>query len=119
MIMKSLISLITVLAIQLHTVSLDSGSEKKHRIICVGDSLTEGVGASSESYAYPALLEDMLNDKKKYEVYNLGRRSRTASKGGEASYWDDPYYQQALESQADTVILMLGTADKIKDKKAQ
>lgn len=44
------------------------------RILCIGDSITEGPGVNNEA-TYPKLLENILNEKapnKKYEVFNCG-----------------------------------------------
>ena len=53
----------------------------------------------------------MLWDKNKYEVINLGVSGRTMIKKGDYPYWNEQAYQEALKSNADIVILMLGTND--------
>ena len=45
------------------------------------------------------------------EVINLGVSGRTMMKNGDYPYWNEPQYQQALNSEADVVVLMLGTND--------
>ena len=52
----------------------------------------------------------MLNTEE-VEVINLGIGSRTMMKTGDYPYWNEPFYQQALKSEADIVVLMLGTND--------
>ena len=82
------------------------------RIITVGDSITEGVCSSNQkTKSYPSKLRDLLNDTNKYEVINLGISGRTMMKSGDFSYWEEQAYLDALNSEADIVILMLGTND--------
>ncbi len=50
----------------------------------------------------------MLNDPSKYELINQGIRSTTIMKTDDLSYWDTFFYKDALNSEADFVILMLG-----------
>ena len=52
----------------------------------------------------------MINDDN-YIVQNLGLGGRTMMKTGDAPYWNEQYYQDALNSEADIIILMLGTND--------
>lgn len=59
------------------TPNLDASllSEADYVIVCFGDSLTQGVGASSPKFSYPAQLEDILKHKypdKKIVVLNEG-----------------------------------------------
>ena len=84
---------------------------KKHKIICIGDSITFGAYASNESNNYPGQLANMLNDPVKYEVINLGIPGRKMMKNVNLSYWDEDFYQQALASEANTIFIMLGTND--------
>ena len=82
------------------------------RIIAVGDSLTFGKWTTNPALnSWPAQLENMLNDKTKYEVFNLGVNGRTAMKCGDNPYWKEPQYQEAMHSEADIAFLMLGTND--------
>ena len=82
------------------------------RIVAVGDSITWGCEASDpDTKSWPARLMSMLNDTNKYEVVNLGLSGRTMMKDGNMPYWNEKEYQTALNSNADIVILMLGTND--------
>ena len=54
---------------------------------------------------------DMLKDENKFEVINLGVSGRTMMKTGDFPYWNEQAYQDALNSEADIVIMMLGTND--------
>ena len=99
--------------------SVTPNKNDKHKVICVGDSLTEGKGASSSRFTYPTILSFMLNDEKKYDVANFGKFGMRASKTGTLSYWNHPAYQEALDSQPDTVLLMFGTFDKFTDEQGK
>ena len=86
-------------------------------IVCVGDSITEGVGASNASqYSYPAQLQKLLGDS--YKVVNCGKSKATAL-GSNSKYWNTngiyynttAQYKGALASDPDIVLIMLGTND--------
>jgi lysophospholipase L1-like esterase len=77
-------------------------------VACIGDSITEGVGAA-EGQSYPSQLQAMLGDK--WKVGNFGVSGRTLLKKGDFPYWKEEAYQNALKSAPDVVIIMLGTND--------
>ncbi len=86
-------------------------------IVCVGDSITEGVGASNKSlYAFPAQLQKLLGNG--YKVINCGKSKATAL-GSYSKYWNTngiyynttAQYKGALASNPDIVLIMLGTND--------
>ena len=52
----------------------------------------------------------MINDEN-YIVQNLGIGGRTMMKTGDYPYWNETFYQDALNSEADIIVLMLGTND--------
>lgn len=108
----------------LHRASL----KDKIQVACVGDSITYGYDLDDRSrWSYPAQLQNMLGSS--YNVMNFGHSGRTAMKDGccvessvaplwceacgkrDCSYWDSPKYQEALLSNADIVVMMLGTND--------
>ena len=78
------------------------------KIICIGDSITEGLGVASQD-SYPSQLQAKLGDD--YAVVNYGRSGRTVNSKGDAPYINESYYKQALSSEPDIVIIMLGTND--------
>ncbi len=85
-------------------------------IACVGDSITEGVGASAREARYPSVLEKLLGDG--VTVLNFGAGGAGAQIGenihwgpGNYSYVKSAQYPKSLECEPDTVILMLGTND--------
>ncbi|MEY4488314.1 MAG: hypothetical protein RIQ79_822 [Verrucomicrobiota bacterium] len=78
------------------------------RVACVGDSITQGGGASP-GFAYPAQLQDLLGDD--WEVGNFGVSGRTLLRKGDYSYWREAALQRAQDFRPDVVIIMLGTND--------
>lgn len=46
-----------------------------------------------------------------FEIVNLGIGGRTMLRKGDLPYWNEPNFQEALNSQANIIILMLGTND--------
>ena len=78
------------------------------KVACIGDSITEGVGAE-RGKSYPSQLQEMLGDK--WLVGNFGVSGRTLLKKGDFPYWNEAKYQDSLKSEPDVVIIMLGTND--------
>ena len=81
----------------------------KIRITCVGDSITDGIGASSGQNTYPTQLQKILGDK--YEVLNKGVSGTTVTNSDSRAYTKTSRYQESLTSQPDIVIILLGTND--------
>lgn len=80
------------------------------RILCFGDSITEGIGACPmDSMSYPAQLQRMLG--KGYRVLNMGVSGITLQKEGDYPYCKDLRYEQSFSCRPDVVILMIGTND--------
>jgi acyl-CoA thioesterase I len=77
-------------------------------VACIGDSITQGVGAA-KGQSYPSQLQAMLGDK--WKVGNFGVSGRTLLKKGDHPYWIEKAYQNALKFEPDVVIIMLGTND--------
>ena len=83
---------------------------KRLVISCVGDSITEGIGACPmESHSYPAVLQALLGER--YEVKNFGASGMTLLREGDYPYVAEPRYAASLQSVPDVVILMMGTND--------
>ena len=89
-------------------------------VACVGDSITQGTGSSSASkYSYPARLSQMLG--KGFKVVNCGKASSYVMdlncsynvKKSSPNLWypNTAEYKKLKESEADIVIVMLGTND--------
>jgi lysophospholipase L1-like esterase len=85
--------------------------DRKLNIICVGDSITAGVGSTDNSHAYPQVLQTLLGAD--FEVKNLGNSGRTMMKTADAPYWNTDSFQQLINAnpKPDIVTIMLGTND--------
>lgn len=86
--------------------------QKRDKIVvaCVGDSITCGVGASDRSKtSYPEILQGVLGDD--YYVINFGSSGATLSDATDYSYKSREYYRASMASNANMVIIMLGTND--------
>lgn len=80
------------------------------RVVCVGNSITEGDWLSDRfAEAWPYVLQQKLGAP--YKVLNYGRSGRTLLKAGGSSYWDTPALASALQAEPDVVIIKLGTND--------
>ncbi len=95
-------------------------SDKKHvpRIVCVGDSITQGVGADDEiKQSYPALLQDKLGGR--YDVMNFGKGGATMCAYANDQYANRAYIEKsgyyddllAVAPYTDIVLIMLGSND--------
>ena len=89
----------------------ETSSARTGTIICVGDSITYGAGVSEtlDTETWPAQLQTLLGSD--YNVINLGVNGRTLMKEGDYPYTENPAYQTSLTSNADIVLIMLGTND--------
>jgi len=79
------------------------------RVVCVGNSITAGIGASDAAHAYPAQLGNLLGSK--YIVLNCGVSGRTMLKKGDFPYWNEIKYTDAKNFDPQIVIIALGTND--------
>ncbi|MBQ2815282.1 MAG: InlB B-repeat-containing protein [Clostridia bacterium] len=80
------------------------------RIACVGDSITQGVGASNiTSESYVATLQKKLGPN--YDVYNCGASANTAMTDTYSCYTIQVIYYSAMLFKPDYVIFALGTND--------
>ncbi len=78
------------------------------QVACIGDSITQGSGAA-KGQSYPSQLQALLGDS--WKVGNFGVSGRTLLKKGDHPYWTEKAYQEALKSEPDVVVIMLGTND--------
>ena len=94
---------------------LQMNSFAQTKVVCVGNSITEGFGLSYGQKAWPAQLGDLLGSG--YNVINRGRSGLTMLKsskwgdGSSRSYWDTDTYQYAKNDRPDILIIALGTND--------
>lgn len=90
---------------------------KKIKVVCMGDSITEGYGlGDDERVYYPSVLQELLGDS--YEVFNKGvsgscATNTTLSDGRIVGYpyQRQPRYHEGLAIKGDIYIVMLGTND--------
>jgi acyl-CoA thioesterase I len=83
---------------------------RKIKVVCVGDSITEGSGLKVQSKtAYPAVLNNILGSE--YAVLNSGRSSTTMQKTGDVPYWNCKEFTNTFVYQPDIIIIKLGTND--------
>ena len=88
---------------------------RKIRISCCGDSITFGLMATSPRNSYPSELQTLLG--KDFEVLNFGVSGATVISNYEPHpdrylpYMITPEYTEALNSESDIVVLMLGMND--------
>lgn len=91
--------------------------DKKIKVVCMGDSITEGFGlGDDERVYYPSVLQELLGDS--YEVFNKGvsgscATNTTLSDGRIVGYPypRQPRYYEGLALEGDIYIVMLGTND--------
>ena len=79
------------------------------RIVCVGNSITEGFGNTSPDKAWPGQLGRLLG--KGYAVTNCGVSGTTMFKNSEVPYWETDRFVQAHEADPQILIMALGTND--------
>jgi lysophospholipase L1-like esterase len=78
------------------------------KVACVGDSITQGAGASPGK-SYPDQLQGLLGDK--WVVKNFGVGGRTLLKKGDLPWWKEQAYKDSHDFNPDAVVIMLGTND--------
>ena len=82
-----------------------SSHSNRPRVVCLGDSLTAGLGLSSTDQAYPALLEHRLKRAGfDYEVINAGVSGDTSAGGLRRLDW-------SLQGDVRALIVALGAND--------
>jgi len=80
------------------------------KVICVGASITEGVGTEPRAQqSFPAQLQTLLGSG--YMVQNYGVSGCTMIRKGNLPYWNTKQYQEALAASPDIVIIDLGGND--------
>lgn len=80
------------------------------KVAAVGDSLTFGYGLETrERDAYPCILADKLGPH--YQVSNFGLSGRSLQSTSDYPYLAEKNAQLSLQSEADIVIIMIGSND--------
>jgi lysophospholipase L1-like esterase len=82
-------------------------------VACVGDSITYGAGISDRTNdSYPAQLGRMLQEfDPQWQTQNFGVSGATLLRNGDLPYMNQSAYNQALASEPNVIIIMLGTND--------
>ena len=81
---------------------------KRQIVACVGDSITQGVGAE-RGQSWPAQAQRTLGEK--WQVQNFGLSGTTLMNSGNKPYQKSKQFKAALSSNPDIVVIMLGTND--------
>ncbi|MDO4281522.1 MAG: GDSL-type esterase/lipase family protein [Peptococcaceae bacterium] len=85
----------------------DNSAPEQVRIACVGDSITEGYGATG----YPGYLQSLVGAD--VQVENFGVSGSEAMTTGRFPYTTTSDYSDSLAADAGVVVLMLGSNDAI------
>ena len=80
-----------------------AAQDTRIRVACVGDSLTQ-------STSYPYTLWNLLGNQT-CDLYNFGAGATTVNLASDTPYANTTVYQDALDYNADIIIIMLGTND--------
>lgn len=87
-----------------------SCSTEPIKVVCVGDSITEGSGLEVQSTsAYPVFLDKQLGTD--YSVLNFGRSATTMSRNGDFPYWVAKEFSNVFAASPDIIVIKLGTND--------
>lgn len=79
------------------------------KIVCIGNSITEGFGNTSQAKAWPGQLGVLLGQD--YSVLNCGVSGTTMFKNSESPYWKTDRFVKAKEANPQILIIALGTND--------
>lgn len=78
------------------------------KLACVGDSITQGVGAE-KGKSWPDQIQAMLGEK--WSVKNFGVSGSTLLNAGDKPYQKEGAFVKALQFLPDVVVIILGTND--------
>jgi acyl-CoA thioesterase I len=85
-------------------------TKKEIKIVCIGDSITDGAGTQNQSTsAYPAVLSKLLGPD--YSVVNSGRGGATMLRQSDSPFWVRKEFSNVFAVQPDIVVIKLGTND--------
>jgi alpha-L-fucosidase 2 len=98
------------LLVILFTLFISSCSDKKIRIACIGDSITEGAGIENQfSDSYPVVLNNLLGNG--YSVLNSGQGGATMLKMSDYTYWKTNEMHNVYVFNPEIITIALGTND--------
>lgn len=78
------------------------------RLACVGDSITQGVGAE-KGKSWPDQIQLLLGER--WQVRNFGVSGSTLMNAGDKPYQKEGAFKRALEFNPQVVVIILGTND--------
>lgn len=78
------------------------------KLACVGDSITQGVGAE-KGKSWPDQIQKLLGEK--WQVRNFGVSGSTLMNAGDKPYQKEGAFKKAIEFTPDVVVIILGTND--------
>ena len=84
-------------------------AQSQTRVVCVGNSITAGVGASSSAKSWPSQLGAKLGSG--FNVINCGASGTMMLKRSGSPYWNTTQFTTAKNSNPDILIIGLGTND--------
>ena len=91
-------------------ISSTENVQKKIKVACVGNSVTRGYLLDNpERDSYPSQLQNLLGDG--YDVQNFGHSGATLLTKGHRPYIEMPEYPEALDFDADIIVIHLGLND--------
>lgn len=79
------------------------------KIVCIGNSITEGFGNTGQAKAWPGQLNQLLGQG--YTVLNCGVSGTTMFKNSDSPYWKTDRFVKAKEADPQILIIALGTND--------
>ncbi|NLL39830.1 MAG: hypothetical protein GX254_09640 [Clostridiales bacterium] len=90
-----------------------TGDIRELTVACVGDSLTFGMGADNpDTESYPGILAT-LTGPYKFTTENYGHSGATVDYESFLAYANTQAYKDSLNTEADIVLIMLGTNDAV------
>jgi alpha-L-fucosidase 2 len=94
----------------LSTLLISSCNDNEIRIVCIGDSITEGAGIENQfTDSYPAVLDHLLGNG--FNVLNCGQGGATMLKMSDYTYWKTNEMFNVFAFQPEIIIIALGTND--------
>lgn len=98
-----------MLAISLLMLSFIISAQPPIKVVCVGNSITEGFSNSTQAKAWPGQLNLLLGSR--YSILNCGASGTRMSKTVGPSYWNDNRFTTAMNANPQILIISLGTND--------
>lgn len=90
-------------------VAFTTNAAEPIRVVCVGNSITEGCGCTSEEAAWPAQTNKLLGSN--YVFSNCGVSGTTMFKHSNYPYWSTSRFKLAKSLDPQILIISLGTND--------